>query len=96
MLVTLEKSDKVKADFGVLNSGGVRASIQPGNITYRDVLTVQPFGNMVTLNEMTGTEVAAYLGAVGSLQIGSGGYAQITGVKMTIDCVAKTANIRVC
>ncbi|GIU37475.1 hypothetical protein TUM4637_37000 [Shewanella hafniensis] len=95
MLVTSEKSDKVKADFGVMNSGGVRASIQPGNITYRDVLTVQPFGNMVTLNEMTGTEVAAYLGAVGSLQIGSGGYAQITGVKMTIDCVAKTANISV-
>ncbi|MDT3308049.1 bifunctional UDP-sugar hydrolase/5'-nucleotidase UshA [Shewanella vaxholmensis] len=92
-MLAMAQSDKVKADFGVMNSGGVRASIQPGNITYRDVLTVQPFGNMVTLNEMTGTEVAAYLGAVGSLQIGSGGYAQITGVKMTIDCVAKTANI---
>ncbi|WP_300476736.1 bifunctional UDP-sugar hydrolase/5'-nucleotidase UshA [Shewanella sp.] len=92
-MLAMAQSDKVKADFGVMNSGGVRASIQPGNITYRDVLTVQPFGNMVTLNEMTGTEVAAYLGAVGSIQIGSGGYAQITGVKMTIDCVAKTANI---
>ncbi|ACK46265.1 5'-nucleotidase [Shewanella baltica OS223] len=92
-MLAMAQSAKVTADFGVMNSGGVRASIQPGNITYRDVLTVQPFGNMVTLNEMTGTEVAAYLGAVGSLQIGSGGYAQITGVKMTIDCVAKTANI---
>ncbi|UXK10186.1 bifunctional UDP-sugar hydrolase/5'-nucleotidase UshA [Shewanella putrefaciens] len=92
-MLAMAQSGKVSADFGVMNSGGVRASIQPGNITYRDVLTVQPFGNMVTLNEMTGTEVAAYLGAVGSLQIGSGGYAQITGVKMTIDCVAKTANI---
>jgi 5'-nucleotidase/UDP-sugar diphosphatase len=92
-MLAMAQSAKVTADFGVMNSGGVRASIQPGNITYRDVLTVQPFGNMVTLNEMTGTEVAAYLGAVASLQIGSGGYAQITGVKMTIDCVAKTANI---
>ncbi|WP_173862715.1 5'-nucleotidase C-terminal domain-containing protein, partial [Zoogloea sp. LCSB751] len=64
-----------------------------GNITYRDVLTVQPFGNMVTLNEMTGAAAADYLGAVGSLQIGSGGYAQITGVKMTIDCVAKKATV---
>ncbi|MCS6191323.1 bifunctional UDP-sugar hydrolase/5'-nucleotidase UshA [Shewanella baltica] len=92
-MLAMAQSAKVTADFGVMNSGGVRASIQPGNITYRDVLTVQPFGNMVTLNEMTGTEVAAYLGAVASLQISSGGYAQITGVKMTIDCVAKTANI---
>ena len=92
-MLAMAQSAKVTADFGVMNSGGVRASIKPGNISYRDVLTVQPFGNMVTLNEMTGTEVAAYLGAVGSLQVGSGGYAQITGVKMTIDCVAKTANI---
>ena len=92
-MLAMAQSAKVTADFGVMNSGGVRASIQPGNISYRDVLTVQPFGNMVTLNEMTGTEVAAYLGAVGSLQVGSGGYAQITGVKMTIDCEAKTANI---
>ncbi|MFB2647551.1 bifunctional UDP-sugar hydrolase/5'-nucleotidase UshA [Shewanella mangrovisoli] len=92
-MLAMAQSGKVSADFGVMNSGGVRASIQAGDITYRDVLTVQPFGNMVTLNEMTGTEVAAYLGAVGSIQIGSGGYAQITGVKMTIDCAAKTANI---
>lgn len=92
-MLAMAQSGKVSADFGVMNSGGVRASIQPGNITYRDVLTVQPFGNMVTLNEMTGTEVTAYLGAVGSIQINNGGYAQITGVKMTIDCVAKTANI---
>ncbi|MCU8084770.1 bifunctional UDP-sugar hydrolase/5'-nucleotidase UshA [Shewanella oncorhynchi] len=92
-MLAMAQSAKVTADFGVMNSGGVRASIKPGNISYRDVLTVQPFGNMVTLNEMTGTEVAAYLGAVGSLQVGSGGYAQITGVKMTIDCEAKTANI---
>lgn len=92
-MLAMAQSGKVSADFGVMNSGGVRASIQPGNITYRDVLTVQPFGNMVTLNEMTGTEATAYLGAVGSIQINNGGYAQITGVKMTIDCVAKTANI---
>lgn len=92
-MLAMAQSGKVSADFGVMNSGGVRASIQPGNITYRDVLTVQPFGNMVTLNEMTGAEVTAYLGAVGSIQINNGGYAQITGVKMTIDCVAKTANI---
>ncbi|MCT8857634.1 bifunctional UDP-sugar hydrolase/5'-nucleotidase UshA [Shewanella xiamenensis] len=92
-MLAMAQSAKVSADFGVMNSGGVRASIKAGNITYRDVLTVQPFGNMVTLNEMTGAAAADYLGAVGSLQIGSGGYAQITGVKMTIDCVAKKATV---
>ncbi len=47
----------VGADFGVMNSGGVRDSIQDGDITYRDVLTVQPFGNFVTKATMTGKEV---------------------------------------
>ncbi|MFA0544511.1 5'-nucleotidase C-terminal domain-containing protein, partial [Vibrio sp. 10N.222.52.B7] len=32
----------VNADFGVMNSGGVRDSIAEGKIAYRDVLTVQP------------------------------------------------------
>jgi 5'-nucleotidase/UDP-sugar diphosphatase len=84
---------KVSADVGVMNSGGVRASIETGDISYRDVLTVQPFGNTVTLSTMTGEALSAYLGEVASLQIGSGGYAQITGVKMTVDCTAKTVAI---
>lgn len=84
---------KVNADIGVMNSGGVRASIEAGDISYRDVLTVQPFGNMVTLSTKTGLELTEYLGSVASLQVGAGAYAQITGVKMNVDCLAKTVNI---
>jgi 5'-nucleotidase / UDP-sugar diphosphatase len=84
---------KVKADIGVMNSGGVRASIAAGNISYRDVLTVQPFGNMVTLSTMTGADITSYLSTVASFQRGAGAYAQITGVKMTVDCTAKTVDI---
>ncbi len=32
------------ADIGIVNGGGVRAGIKPGNITYNDTLTVHPFG----------------------------------------------------
>ncbi|WP_372872087.1 bifunctional UDP-sugar hydrolase/5'-nucleotidase UshA [Shewanella sp.] len=92
-LIAMAQAVKVKADVGVMNSGGVRASIDAGDISYRDVLTVQPFGNMVTLSTMTGTELAEYLAAVATMQRGSGAYAQITGVKMTVDCTAKTVDI---
>ncbi|MCL2918721.1 bifunctional UDP-sugar hydrolase/5'-nucleotidase UshA [Shewanella litorisediminis] len=92
-LLAMAQSDKVKADVGVMNSGGVRASIEAGDISYRDVLTVQPFGNTVTLSTMTGTELAEYLGVVASKQIDSGAYAQITGVKMTVDCTAQSVAI---
>jgi len=92
-LIAEAQRTKVNADFSVMNSGGVRASIDAGDISYRDVLTVQPFGNMVTLNTLTGAEVADYLSTVATFQRGSGAYAQITGVKMSVDCAANTVDI---
>ncbi|TGB53971.1 hypothetical protein C9E90_15500, partial [Salmonella enterica subsp. enterica serovar Enteritidis] len=35
------------ADFGVMSGGGIRDSIEAGDITYKSVLKVQPFGNIV-------------------------------------------------
>ena len=92
-LIAEAQRTKVNADFSVMNSGGVRASIEAGNISYRDVLTVQPFGNMVTLNTLTGAQVSEYLATVATFQRGSGAYAQITGVKMTVDCAASRVDI---
>ncbi|MGI9915654.1 bifunctional UDP-sugar hydrolase/5'-nucleotidase UshA [Vibrio owensii] len=76
----------VNADFGVMNSGGVRDSIQTGDITYRDVLTVQPFGNFVTKATMTGAEVKEYLDVVAIKSAGSGAYAQLDNIKLTVNC----------
>lgn len=46
-----------KTDFAVINGGGVRASIQPGNITQKDIITVLPFGNVLTQIEVLGEDV---------------------------------------
>lgn len=92
-LLSTAQTSKVSADIGVMNSGGVRADIEAGDISYKDVLTVQPFGNTITKNTMTGAEISAYLGEVASFQIGSGAYAQLTGVQMSVDCEAKTVAI---
>jgi len=92
-LLSTAQTTKVNADVGVMNSGGVRASIEEGNITYKDVLTVQPFGNTITKSTVTGAELSEYLGVVASMQIDSGAYAQLTGVTMNVDCQAKTVDI---
>ncbi|MCL1126357.1 bifunctional UDP-sugar hydrolase/5'-nucleotidase UshA [Shewanella surugensis] len=84
---------EISADFAVMNSGGVRASIEAGEVTYEDVLTVQPFGNTITKNTLTGQEIADYLGTVASFQIGSGAYPQLKGISMTVDCTANTVDI---
>ncbi|MBB1268003.1 bifunctional UDP-sugar hydrolase/5'-nucleotidase UshA [Shewanella sp. SR44-3] len=83
----------VDADFGIMNSGGVRASIAAGDIAYRDVLTVQPFGNMVAYATMKGEALTTYMSQVATFTAGAGAYAQLDGIKMTVDCDAKTATI---
>ena len=86
--------DLVDADFGVMNSGGVRDSIAGGDIAYRDVLTVQPFGNFVTKATMTGAEVKAYLDVVATKTAGSGAYAQLDNISLTVDCDLSDVTIR--
>ncbi|GFR67158.1 UDP-sugar hydrolase/5'-nucleotidase [Elysia marginata] len=44
-LIALAQMEMVDADMAVVSAGGIRASIQKGEITYRDILSVQPFGN---------------------------------------------------
>lgn len=44
-LVTDAMRAKTKAHIAFQNAGGIRASTGPGEITYRDILKVQPFGN---------------------------------------------------
>ena len=76
--------DKTKADFAVVNAGGVRDSFAPGKLTYKDVLKVQPFGNTTVTVDLTGTEVMAYLNAVAKMSVGSGAFAQFAGINLVI------------
>ncbi|WP_261857862.1 bifunctional UDP-sugar hydrolase/5'-nucleotidase UshA [Photobacterium sanguinicancri] len=83
-LIAASHMQRAKADFAVMNSGGVRDSIAAGDITYKDVLTVQPFGNIVTYTDMSGAEVLDYLNVVATKPIDSGAYAQFYGISMTV------------
>ena len=83
-LIATSHMKRAKADFAVMNSGGVRASIETGEISYKDVLTVQPFGNTVTFVDMTGTEIISYLNEVATKSKDSGAYAQFAGISMTV------------
>lgn len=77
--------DRTKADFAVMSGGGVRDSIEEGAITYKDVLKVQPFGNMLVYVDMKGSEVEKYLAVVANKQVDSGAYAQFARVSLVAD-----------
>lgn len=92
-LITTATAEKLSTDFGIVNSGGVRASIAAGDISYRDVLTVHPFGNTVNKATMSGSELVTYLGQVATKTVNTGGYAQFGGINMAVDCQAKSVTI---
>ncbi|HDY7710401.1 TPA: bifunctional UDP-sugar hydrolase/5'-nucleotidase UshA [Vibrio vulnificus] len=83
-LIAVSHMERAKADFAVMNSGGVRDSIEAGEVTYKDVLTVQPFANILTYTDMTGKEVLDYLNVVATKPVDSGAYAQFAGISMTV------------
>lgn len=58
---TLEAGKAGGAVIGLVNGGGVRASIDAGPITYEEAITVQPFGNTLQLLDLTGAEIKAAL-----------------------------------
>jgi len=84
VLIGLAMMDRTRADFAVVNAGGVRDSFAPGKLTYKDVLKVQPFGNTTVTVDLTGREVIDYLNAVAKMSVGSGAFAQFAGIQLVI------------
>ncbi|OCG01192.1 bifunctional UDP-sugar hydrolase/5'-nucleotidase [Gilliamella sp. wkB112] len=77
--------EKTGADIGVMSGGMIRDSLIEGNITYRDILKVEPFGNSVIYFNLTGTELIDYLKVAISKNPGSGGYAHFKNLTITKD-----------
>lgn len=77
--------ERADADFAVMSGGGVRDSIESGDITYKNVLKVQPFGNTLVHVDMKGREVEQYLAVVANMKPDSGAYAQFANVSMVAD-----------
>jgi len=74
------------ADVAITNGGGIRASIEIGDITKKDLVTVFPFGNYVVTKNITGKALLQALEVgVGSYPEPLGAFPQVSGVTFTID-----------
>ncbi len=90
--------DRVAAQgvqIAIQNGGGLRASIDAGEVTMGEVLTVLPFQNTLATFEVTGeTFVAALENGVGQVEDGAGRFPQVAGVTFTVD-LSKPAGERI-
>ena len=84
-LIALAQMERVQADLGIMNSGGIRDDMPAGDITYKDVLKVQPFSNTVAYVDLTGAELMPYLQVAANKEAGSGAFAQFAGTTITMN-----------
>lgn len=94
-LITDAMMEATGADIAITNGGGVRASIEAGDITKGSVLTVLPFGNFICTVNVKGSAVLEALEhGVSAYPETAGHYSQVGGMKVTMDST-KSAGSRI-
>ncbi|MCK0121677.1 bifunctional metallophosphatase/5'-nucleotidase [Loktanella sp. F6476L] len=74
----------------IQNGGGLRSSIDAGEVTMGEVLSVLPFQNTLSTFEVTGeTIVLALENGVSQMEEGAGRFPQVAGMSYTVDPAAE-------
>jgi 5'-nucleotidase len=100
-------TEKQGVQMALMNHGGVRASLEQGDITFGNAIAVQPFGNTLVLMELTGAEIQAALseptrpvyvssGVTYSFDAGQPAGKRATEVAFNGQPLSPTATYRVC
>ena len=73
-------------EIAIANSGGLRASIDAGEVTMGEVLTVLPFQNTLSTFQVSGaTIIEALENGVSQHEDGAGRFAQVAGMSYAFD-----------
>lgn len=88
----LEKAKEVDPEVSIAfqNGGGIRTSIDKGEITYGEVITVLPFGNSLAIMELSGAELReTFEHSVKEYPKESGGFLHVAGMQVIFDGTAE-------
>ena len=69
----------------VINGGGIRTGLNAGKLTEKNILEVQPFGNMVSYVLLSGKELRNYIEDIAAIKPVSGGFAHFANVKLVME-----------
>lgn len=78
--------EEFHADAAFVNGGAIRDGLPKGKVTYKTLMTVYPFGNMMCLRQVTGQQILDALEVGASLYPEeNGGFLHVSGMRYTID-----------
>ncbi|MBR0267922.1 MAG: bifunctional metallophosphatase/5'-nucleotidase [Clostridia bacterium] len=79
------------ADIAWINGGGIRTELKAGDLTLGAILKVHPFGNSLTVIEVSGQQVLDALEwSVHSMPGEFGGFNQVSGITFELDCTIES------
>lgn len=85
-LITNAMLYETGAQIAITNGGGIRASIEPGEITVGDVITVLPFGNYIVTLDVLGSDIIKALeNGVTDYPAAKGAFPHVAGITYTFD-----------
>ncbi len=85
-LITNAMLYETGAQIAITNGGGIRASIEAGDITKGDVITVLPFGNYIITLDVTGADIIAALeNGLTDYPAAKGAFPHVAGITFTFD-----------
>src|SRR5690606_26442536 len=88
--------DRVKdqgVTIAIANGGGLRASIDAGPITMGEIYSVLPFQNTIATFLLDGADVVVALeNGASQMEEGAGRFAQVAGLKYTVDPTAEVGS----
>ena len=80
------------ADIGFINGGGIRTSIDAGEITFNEILGVFPFNNGTSIAEVTGQQIADALEfSVMDYPNERGGFQHVSGLTFEFDPIVPSS-----
>jgi 5'-nucleotidase len=83
---TLERVKDQGVTIAFANSGGLRSSIDSGDVSMGEILTVLPFQNTIATFQLKGADILAALeNGVSQIDEGAGRFMQVSGMKYSFD-----------
>jgi 5'-nucleotidase / UDP-sugar diphosphatase len=80
-------------DIAIQNSGGIRSSIDAGEVTMGEVLSVLPFQNTLSTFQVSGAQILEALeNGVSQMEEGAGRFPQVAGMTFTVDPAAEAGS----
>ena len=74
------------ADIAIINAGGIKTDIPAGDITYGDIISIHPYGNMICVVDATGQQILDALEWGARLMTDeSGAFLQVSGLTYEVN-----------